>query len=111
LAGRAPIPVELSAGSLPRLRSQIEATAYYVASEALTNTVRHAGASSAQVSVEQRGGALIVTVSDDGAGGARIEGGSGLRVLSDRVAALNGTLEIDSPAGGGTRVRAELPCA
>lgn len=111
LAGRAPIPVELSAGSLPRLRSQIEATAYYVASEALTNTVRHAGASSAQVTVEQRGGALIVTVSDDGAGGARIEGGSGLRVLSDRVAALDGTLEIDSPASAGTRVRAELPCA
>jgi PAS domain S-box-containing protein len=111
LAARSPLPVKLSADRIERLPRPIEATAYFVAAEALTNAVRHAGASSAQISVEHRDVTLTVTVSDDGAGGARIEGGSGLRVLSDRVATLDGILRIDSPAGAGTRVRAELPCA
>jgi PAS domain S-box-containing protein len=108
---RSPLPAKLSAGALARLPGPIETTAYLVVSEALTNAGRHGAASNAQVTLEHRDGTLVVTVSDDGAGGARIEGGSGLRVLSDRVAALDGRLQIDSPAGGGTRLRAELPCA
>jgi len=110
LAARSALPVRLSVDRIERLAAPIEATAYFVAAEALANAVRHAGASSARISVEHRDGMLTVTVSDDGAGGARIEGGSGLRVLSDRVATLDGVLRIDSPAGAGTRVRAELPC-
>ena len=113
LAARVTLPVRLSTrpDRLGRLPGPVESTAYFVAAEAVTNAIRHAGASSAQVDVEHRDGVLTVTVSDDGAGGARIEGGSGLRVLSDRVATLDGTVRIDSPAGAGTRVRAELPCA
>jgi signal transduction histidine kinase len=111
LVVRSPLPAKLSAGTLARLPGPIETTAYLVVSEALTNAGRHAAASNAQVTLEHRDGTLVVTVCDDGAGGARIEGGSSLRVLSDRVAALDGRLQIDSPAGGGTRLRAELPCA
>ena len=111
LSARSPLPMSLSADPVGRLPPPIEATAYVVAAEALTNAVRHAGASSARVSVEHRDGTLTITVSDDGAGGARIQGGSGLRVVSDRVATLDGRLEVESPAGAGTRVRAELPCA
>ena len=111
LVARSPVPAKLSAGPVARLPRPIETTAYVVVSEALTNAARYAAASSAQVAVEHRDGTLTVTVSDDGDGGARIEGGSSLRVLSDRVAALDGRLQIDSPSGGGTRVRAELPCA
>jgi PAS domain S-box-containing protein len=111
LSARSPLPMRLSADPLGRLPLPIEATAYFVAAEALGNAVRHAAASSAHVSVEHRDGMLTITVSDDGAGGARIQDGSGLRVVSDRVATLDGRLEVDSPAGAGTRVRAELPCA
>ncbi len=111
LTARSPLPVKLSADRIERLPGPTEATAYFVAAEALTNAIRHAGASSAQISLEHRDGTLTVTVSDDGAGGARIEGGSGLRMLSDRVATLDGVLRIDSSPGAGTRVRAELPCA
>jgi signal transduction histidine kinase len=92
---------------LPRA---IEATAYLVASEAVANAVRHAGASRAEIEVELRRGTLTITVSDDGGGGARIERGGGLGVLSDRVSALDGRLELESPSGGGTRLHAELPC-
>ena len=111
LVVRSPLPAKLSADTLARLPGPIETTAYLVVSEALSNAARHGAASNAHVTVEHRDGTLVVTVSDDGAGGARIEGGSGLRVLSDRVAALYGHLQVDSPAGGGTRLRAELPCA
>jgi PAS domain S-box-containing protein len=111
LVARSPLPARLSAGPVARLPRPIETTAYLVVSEALTNAGRHAAASTARVDVEHVDGALIVTVSDDGTGGAALEGGTGLRVLSDRVAALDGRLEIDSAPGGGTRVRAELPCA
>jgi len=107
---RSPVPAKLSADALARLPASIETTAYLVVSEALTNAARHAAASNAHITVEQIDDTLVVTVSDDGAGGAKVEG-SGLRVLSDRVAALDGHLEVDSPAGGGTRLRAELPCA
>jgi PAS domain S-box-containing protein len=108
---RSPLAAKLSAGTLARLPGPIETTAYLVVSEALTNAGRHAAASSVLVGVEHVDETLVVTVSDDGVGGARIDRGSGLRVLADRVAALDGRLEIDSPAGSGTRLRAELPCA
>jgi signal transduction histidine kinase len=111
LVARSPVPARLSAGPSARLPQPIETTAYLVVSEALANARRHAAASNVLITVENRDDTLIVTVSDDGAGGARVEGGSSLRVLSDRVAALDGRLEIDSPAGGGTRLRPELPCA
>ena len=110
LVARSALPVKLSAAPTHRLPPAIEATAYLVASEAVANAVRHAGASRAEIEVELRGGALTVTVSDDGDGGARIEPGGGLGVLSDRVSALDGRLELESPSGGGTRLRAELPC-
>ena len=110
LVARSPLPAKLSAVTLARLPVPIETTAYLVVSEALTNAGRHAAASNVLVGVEHLDETLVVTVSDDGVGGARIESGSGLRVLADRVAALDGRLQINSPAGGGTRLRAELPC-
>jgi PAS domain S-box-containing protein len=110
LVARSVLPVKLSAAPTHRLPPAIEATAYLVASEAVANAVRHAGASCAEIEVDLRGGTLTITVSDDGGGGARIERGAGLGVLSDRVSALDGRLELESPPGGGTRLRAELPC-
>ncbi len=111
LAGRAAVPVEL--GELPeeRLPADVEAAAYFVIAEALTNVARYAGADGAAVDVRRRNGALEVSVSDDGVGGADPGQGSGLRGLSDRVAALDGRLEVSSPAGGGTAIKAVIPCA
>jgi signal transduction histidine kinase len=110
LAARSPVPVQI--GPLPeaRLPEATEAAAYFLVSEALANVVKHAGASRVKVSVRVDGCA-VVEVEDDGVGGADAVRGSGLRGLSDRVHALDGRLEIDSPAGGGTRMHAELPCA
>jgi signal transduction histidine kinase len=71
---------------------------------------KHARADGAQVTIRKRPGRLVVEVSDDGAGGARPEGGSGLRGLADRVASVGGVLRVDSPPGGGTRLEADLPC-
>jgi signal transduction histidine kinase len=88
----------------------VETTAYFVVTEALTNIAKYAQATAATVTVEQANGWLIVDVTDDGIGGADPARGSGLSGLADRVAALGGVLQVDSPAGGGTRVRAELPC-
>jgi signal transduction histidine kinase len=104
---RIDLPVEVD---LPteRLPSPIEASAYFIVAEALTNTVKHAGADAAAVRAWVDGGVLHVEVRDDGVGGARREG-HGLVGLDDRVAALGGRLEIDSPRGGGTRIAASLP--
>jgi PAS domain S-box-containing protein len=110
LAGRSPVPVEVSVPT-ERLPSAVEAAAYYVVAEALTNVAKYARASAAQVRVSREDGRAFVEVSDDGIGGADARAGSGLRGLADRVAALDGTLEVESPAGGGTRIRAELPVA
>jgi len=93
-----------------RFPAAIEATAYFVVSEALANVAKHALARSARVTIQELPGRLLVQVSDDGAGGARPEGGSGLRGLADRVASVGGTLLIDSPPGCGTRLEADLPC-
>ncbi len=102
------MPVDVLAWPDERFPATIEATAYFVASEALTNVAKYADASEATVSVRCEDGRLVVEVADDGRGGADPANGSGLRGLTDRIAALDGTLTVDSPVGGGTRVRAEL---
>jgi signal transduction histidine kinase len=85
--------------------------AYYVVCESLTNIAKHARATSATVDVAQASGQVVVEVVDDGVGGADTERGSGLRGVADRVEALGGRLRVWTPRGGGTRVRAEMPCA
>jgi signal transduction histidine kinase len=89
----------------------VEATAYFVACEALTNVVKHAGASHASIAARRDDGLLVIEVADDGAGGAAQEGGTGLRGLADRVEARGGRLVVETAAGTGTRVRGEIPCA
>ncbi len=109
LAGRAPVPVDVIATPSERLPDQVEAAAYFVVSECLANIGKHSQATSATLSVAASDDRLLVTVSDDGVGGAGVDGGSGLQGLQDRVGALDGTLRVDSPPGGGTVVRAEIP--
>ncbi len=109
LAGRAPLAVDVSAGS-ERFPHDLEAAAYFIASEGLTNAVKHSGASTVTVSAARHDGHLVISVCDDGSGGADSAGGSGLRGLRDRVEAHGGTLRIDSHAGAGTTLTAELPC-
>jgi signal transduction histidine kinase len=111
LAGRSPIPVSVEADGAERAPPSAAAAAYFVASEALTNVVRHAQAQQAMVRVGRADGRLCVEIRDDGRGGADPTGGSGLRGLSDRVAALDGSLEVESPPGRGTVVRAVIPVA
>jgi signal transduction histidine kinase len=110
LAQRAPFAVAVSAPD-ERLPAPVEATAYFVCSEALANAAKHAGASSARCDVAVLDGRVRVEVSDDGVGGADPAGGSGLRGLADRVETAGGTLTLSSPAGQGTTIRAELPCS
>ncbi len=109
LVQRAPVPVEFRAAVPDRLDPTIEAAAYFVVSEALTNVSRYAQASTASVEVELLGDTLVVTIADDGVGGAEPARGSGLRGLMDRVHAVGGRLEVSSPQGRGTQLRAELP--
>ena len=106
----APVPVRLTVDLECRAPDRVEVAAYYVVSEALANIGKHAGATSVSVAVSQTGGELIVEITDDGVGGADPERGSGLRGLADRVEALEGRLRVWSPPGGGTRLRAEMPC-
>jgi signal transduction histidine kinase len=110
LAGRTPTPVSLDVCE-ERLPPPVEATAYFVVCEALTNVTKHAEAASARISARRRNGTLVVEVEDDGVGGARIDGSSGLRGLIDRVEALGGHVTIESPRGVGTKIEAEIPCA
>jgi signal transduction histidine kinase len=110
LARRAPVRVDVAAPR-ERFHSDLEAAAYFIGCEGLTNAVKHAHATTIALSAERRNGNLVVCVSDDGIGGASPDGGSGLSGLSDRVAALGGTLHIESAAGVGTTLTAELPCA
>ena len=93
-----------------RLPGEIEAAAYFVVCEAITNAVKHAKATEIRVSAERRNGRLFIEVEDDGVGGARERSGSGLRGLLDRVEAHGGTLRVESEPGQGTRVLGELPC-
>ena len=111
LAERAATPVTLVSVTEERFDATVEATAYFVAAEALTNVARYAEAKSAEVEAARIDGRLVVTVRDDGRGGAQAGGGSGLRGLADRVAALGGDLDVTSPPGRGTVVRARIPCA
>jgi signal transduction histidine kinase len=103
---RLPVSVDVTA---ERMAPELEATAYFVVAEALTNTVKHARASRAQVTASVEDGMLRVEVRDDGVGGARTDGRSGLLGLYDRVAAMDGELHVDSPPGGGTTVAARIP--
>jgi signal transduction histidine kinase len=112
LARRSPVPVELDGlDAAAELPSQVEAVAYFVVSEALTNVAKYASASHASVRVRRLDGHAVVEVRDDGVGGADATRGTGLRGLADRVGALDGQLRIESPTGGGTVVRAYIPCA
>jgi signal transduction histidine kinase len=111
LAARSPLPVEITHVPDRRLPAPVEAAAYFVVSEALANVAKHARASGASVSIGSDDGSLVVEVEDDGVGGAQPRTGSGLAGLADRVHALDGWLTIESAAGCGTRLRAELPDA
>ena len=110
LVERSPVATTITAVPDGRFPAPIEATAYFVISEALANVAKHARASGAEVTICTRPGRLVVEVNDDGAGGARPQGGSGLRGLADRVASVGGVLRVDSPPGCGTRLEADLPC-
>ena len=111
LAGRAPVAVELAEIPDERLPEPVEAAAYYLIAEALTNVAKYARASNVRIRVTPEGTSVVVEVSDDGVGGADPVNGSGLRGLADRVEALGGSLHVHSPAGGGTSLRAEIPRA
>jgi signal transduction histidine kinase len=109
LASRMPVPVE-NAVSVGRLPAAVEATAYFVVAEALTNVAKHAGAGRVNVMACVEDGTLAVRVRDDGVGGARPEGGgSGLIGLADRLAAVDGQLRVESPVDGGTLIAAHIP--
>jgi signal transduction histidine kinase len=110
LAARSRVPVEL--GELPsgRLPRRIEATVYFLVAEALTNVARYSDAAHVEIHLEASRGRVRVEVRDDGRGGADAALGSGLRGLADRVAAVDGTMKVTSPAGLGTTVCAEIPC-
>jgi PAS domain S-box-containing protein len=109
LAHRAPLPVEIEDVPNERLPEPVEAAAYYLIAEAITNVAKHAHASHVAVSVRRDNGRLLVRVADDGVGGADPVVGSGLHGLADRVEALHGRLRVDSPPGGGTRLEAHIP--
>jgi PAS domain S-box-containing protein len=111
LAGRSTVPVRIEEMPSRRLPESIEAGAYYLIAEALTNVAKYAGASIVRVRVEASDTRVVVEVADDGVGGADASRGSGLRGLADRVEALGGSLDVASPAGGGTSLRAEIPVA
>jgi signal transduction histidine kinase len=110
LVTRSPVPVQVLQVPDERLPPEVEAAAYYVVAEALTNVARYAEASRATVAISLDDGLVRVEVSDDGNGGADPGGGSGLRGLADRVEAIGGRLEVESLPGAGTRVLAVTPC-
>jgi signal transduction histidine kinase len=121
IVATAPLPVGLAVDLTGRCSPAVEAVAYFVVSEALTNVAKHAGASRAEVRVDRAGDRLRIVVSDDGRGGATLGpadplgpgangGGTGLRGLAQRAAAVDGTLSVHSPPGGPTAITVELPC-
>jgi signal transduction histidine kinase len=111
LARRSPIPVIVDMQTEPRLPEHVEVTAYYVASEGLTNAVKHAHASEVRITVDVDDRWIVLTIRDDGVGGADPSRGSGLIGLHDRVAALGGALAVDSEPGAGTVLTAQIPVA
>ena len=110
LAARSSVPARLVAVPEARFAAPVEATAYFSVAEGLTNAARHAAAAHVEVEVVQVDGRLRVEVRDDGRGGAETTAGSGLRGLADRVAALDGEVDVVSPTSGGTVLRVEIPC-
>lgn len=110
IAARAPIPVRLKVDLPSRPSPTVEAVAYFVVSEALTNVVKHAQASQADVTIKRLGGSLLVVIADDGVGGADASGGTGLAGLAKRIASVDGTLSVNSPVGGPTVITVELSC-
>ena len=111
LAARASVPVRVTADAGRRSPAPVEVAAYYLICEALTNVAKYAHATSVAIHLARRERRLVVEIVDDGVGGANPSAGSGLRGLVDRVEALGGHLDIFSPRGRGTTVRAEIPCA
>jgi len=102
-------PVETRSSLERRLPRLVEATAYFTVAEALTNVAKYAAAETVTVDVRAAGGSLLVTIADDGVGGAEFDRGSGLRGLLDRVQAVGGRLDVSSPPGKGTRLSVRLP--
>jgi signal transduction histidine kinase len=109
LADRAPVPVTVTGVPEERLPPPVEAAAYFVTAESLTNVAKYAQATEARVGLAMEHGRVRLEVADDGVGGADLSGGTGLRGLRDRVEALDGELSVLSPPGGGTTVIAEMP--
>ena len=110
LAGRCPLPVHVLVEVEPRPPTAVESAAYFIVAEALTNVVKHADAQQVQVWLRRSGNRVLLTVTDDGHGGAELRPGGGLAGLADRAATIDGVVSVSSPAGGPTAVRAELPC-
>jgi signal transduction histidine kinase len=110
LAYGARLPLDLDVDLSERLPDRVEAAAYYVVSEALTNIAKHAEASAVRIRVQRTNGRAVIEIADDGIGGADRGRGTGLRGLADRVDALGGRLDVQSPPGRGTILRAEIPC-
>ncbi|GGK81401.1 histidine kinase [Sphaerisporangium melleum] len=110
VAGRSPVPVDVDVALPGRLPPSIEATAYYVVSEAMANIAKHSRARRGFVYGRLQDGALVVEIGDDGVGGADPAGGSGLAGLADRVAVTDGEMTLSSPPGGPTTLRVEIPC-
>ncbi|RJL33411.1 sensor histidine kinase [Bailinhaonella thermotolerans] len=111
VAARVPVPVEVTLGDLGRVPAAVEAAAYFIVAEAITNVSRHSGAARAAVRLARRDGTLVVEVTDDGRGGIDESRGTGVAGIRKRAAALDGTVLVDSPAGGPTTLTVELPCA
>jgi signal transduction histidine kinase len=109
LAARAPVPVEVSGVPEDPLNPAVEACAYFVTAEALTNVAKYAHANEASIQLSLQDECLRLEVRDDGVGGADLDRGTGLRGLRDRVDALDGRFDIESPLGGGTTIRVEMP--
>ncbi|GII96040.1 histidine kinase [Sinosporangium siamense] len=110
LAGRSPIPVDVNFALPGRLPDQIEVTSYYVVSEALTNIAKHSGATRCRIDGSLKGDAFMLSVRDDGRGGADPSAGSGLAGLADRLSVIDGTITLTSPNGGPTHLLVEIPC-
>ncbi len=111
LAQRSSVPTDVIGMPIERLPAPVEVTVYYVVAEALANVAKHANATAVKIKVDRYNGCVQVVVADNGVGGAAPGSGSGLTGLADRVTALDGAFEVDSPPGRGTRLRAGIPCA
>jgi signal transduction histidine kinase len=109
LARRSAVPIDLDVTASARFPEAVEIAAYFVASEALANVVKHAQASYVEITLAARDGSLLLSVRDDGIGGADPRRGSGLAGLADRVEALGGSINVHSPAGTGTQITVDLP--